>query len=121
MKPSPEPEPEPDTIFLTVNVKQVLTLNTMAKTTPNIWTPLLFAATLAIGLFIGFRLQSNAPLIMSGTESTAGGRVEELLRFIEARYVDNAESDKLHEVAIRAVLDDLDPHSSYIPADELRA
>ncbi len=68
----------------------------MAKTTPNIWTPLLFAATLAIGLFIGFRLQSNAPLIMSGSESPAGGRVEELLRFIEARYVDNAESDKLH-------------------------
>ncbi|WP_020569266.1 S41 family peptidase [Neolewinella persica] len=93
----------------------------MAKTTPNIWTPLLFAATLAIGLFIGFRLQSNAPLIMSGTESTSGGRVEELLRFIEARYVDDADSENLHEVAIRAVLNELDPHSSYIPADELLA
>ena len=58
---------------------------------------------------------------MSGTESAAGGRVEELLRFIEARYVDNADSDRLHDVAIHAVLDELDPHSSYIPADELLA
>ena len=92
----------------------------MAKPT-NIWTPLLFALTLAIGLFIGYRLQSSAPLIASGTESSGGGRVEELLRFIEARYVDEADSERLHEAAIEAVLSELDPHSSYIPADELMA
>lgn len=93
----------------------------MAKSNTNIWTPLLFALTLAVGLFIGFRLQSNAPLIMRGSEAPGGGRVEELLRFIEARYVDEADPDHLHEVAIQAVLSELDPHSSYIPADELAA
>lgn len=93
----------------------------MANSKTNIWTPLLFALTLAAGLFIGFRLQSNAPLIMSGSEAAGGGRVEELLRFIEARYVDTVDPDELHEVAIRAVLNELDPHSSYIPADELAA
>ncbi len=92
----------------------------MAKSTLNIWTPLLFAATLAIGLYLGFRLQSNAPLIGVAGESGGTGRVEELLRFIDARYVDEADSEKLHEAAIRAVLDELDPHSVYIPADELR-
>lgn len=92
----------------------------MAKSTPNIWTPLLFAATLAIGLYIGFRLQSSSPLIGVAGEAGGTGRVEELLRFIDARYVDEADSDKLHEAAIRAVLDELDPHSVYIPADELR-
>lgn len=92
----------------------------MAKSTLNIWTPLLFAATLAIGLYLGFRLQSNAPLIGVAGETGGTGRVEELLRFIDARYVDEADSDKLHQAAIRAVLDELDPHSVYIPADELR-
>lgn len=92
----------------------------MAKPT-NIWTPLLFALTLAIGLFIGYRLQSSAPLIASGADASGGGRIEELLRFIEARYVDDADSDELHDVAIKAVLAELDPHSSYIPVDELRA
>ena len=72
-------EPEPGTIFLIANVIPVLYLYAMAKTPLNIWTPLLFAATLAIGLFVGFRLQSNAPLIMSGSESATGGRVEELV------------------------------------------
>lgn len=93
----------------------------MAKSSTNIWTPLLFALVLAVGLFIGYRLQSTAPLIMTGTESGSTGRVEELLRYIDARYVDEADADKLHETAIRAVLDELDPHSSYIPADELAA
>jgi len=94
----------------------------MAKSTTNIWTPVLFALTLAAGLFIGYKLRSSAPLIMSGGENGGGGgRVEELLRFIEARYVDEAEQDQLYETAINAVLGELDPHSSYIPADELRA
>lgn len=84
----------------------------------------MFALTLAGGLFIGYRLQSSAPLIVNGTESPGSGgtgRVEELLRFIEARYVDESDADRLHEVAIEAVLAELDPHSSYIPADEVRA
>jgi len=92
----------------------------MAESTTKIWTPLLFAATLAVGLYLGFKLQSNAPLIGATGEANGTGRVEELLRFIDARYVDEADADKLHEAAIRAVLDELDPHSVYIPADELR-
>ncbi|MFT4687739.1 MAG: carboxyl-terminal processing protease, partial [Neolewinella sp.] len=80
----------------------------MAKST-NIWTPLLFALTLAIGLFIGYRLQSSTPLIASGSDASGGGRIEELLRFIEARYVDDANSGKLYDVAIEAVLTELDP------------
>ncbi len=96
----------------------------MSKQTNNIWTPFLFAATLAIGLFIGYRLQSSAPLLVksdgiSGAART--GQVEELLRYIEARYVDEADTKKLNEVAIRSVLDELDPHSSYIPVEDLKA
>jgi len=89
----------------------------------NIWGPFFFAATLAIGLLLGYRLQNSVPLISSGSADapSGNGRVEELLRFIDARYVDDADVDNLYETAIRAVLDSLDPHSSYIPADELQA
>lgn len=96
----------------------------MSKQTNNIWTPFLFAATLAIGLFIGYRLQSSAPLLVKAdnfTGATRTGQVEELLRYIEARYVDEADTKKLNEVAIRSVLDELDPHSSYIAAEDLKA
>ena len=96
----------------------------MSKQTINIWTPLLFAVTLAIGLFIGYRLQSSAPLLVKsdtaiGTRGT--GQVEELLRYIEARYVDEADTKELGQVAIRSILDELDPHSSYIAAEDLKA
>lgn len=95
----------------------------MIKQSSNIWTPFLFAATLAIGLFIGYRLQSTSPLVVSGiTSGSSGtGRVEEVMRYIEARYVDNAELDELNDAAIRAVLDKLDPHSSFIAAKDLKA
>ena len=94
----------------------------MSASKSNIWTPLLFALTLCAGLYLGFRLQNSAPLIGSGGSAPAGtGRVEELLRFIEARYVDDVNTEDLSEAAIRSVLAELDPHSSYIPADELRA
>ncbi|MEM9259694.1 MAG: carboxyl-terminal protease, partial [Bacteroidota bacterium] len=61
----------------------------------NIWTPLFFAMTLVCGLLLGYRLQNSAPLIVNGGQAAAGdGRVEELLRFIDARYVDETEKDR---------------------------
>lgn len=95
----------------------------MANRPTNIWTPFLFALTLAIGLFIGYRLQSKAPLIVSGVAGGSGGtgRVEELLEHIEASYVDTVDIDELSDVAIRSVLDELDPHSSFIPAEQVKA
>ncbi|NJC25023.1 S41 family peptidase [Neolewinella antarctica] len=96
----------------------------MPKTNPKIWTPLLLAAVLAAGLFLGYRLNYNGPLVVNtsdGEGGHGGGRVEEILRYVDARYVDEVDAEKLHEAAITAVLKDLDPHSSYIPAQELQA
>lgn len=40
--------------------------------------------------------------------------------YIEARYVSEPRTEELYHTAIEAVLSELDPHSSYIPADELQ-
>ena len=48
-----------------------------------------------------------------------GNRVDELLHLIDAQYVDTVDVEQLTEDAIFAVMEDLDPHSVYIPADEL--
>ena len=50
-----------------------------------------------------------------------GGRVEEILKYVDAKYVDEVRAEKIHEAAINAVMEELDPHSSYIPARELQA
>ncbi|MFT5801135.1 MAG: carboxyl-terminal processing protease, partial [Nonlabens sp.] len=93
----------------------------------NIWLPLLLALVMVLGMFIGTRLQ-EAPVIRitsnDNTERTIrygeAGRVEELIRYIEGRYVDGVDRDELVEKAINSVLGELDPHSTYISSDQLK-
>lgn len=92
----------------------------------KVWLPLLFALTLAIGLLVGLRIQGKTPSISRADadyhSSGAGqGRVEELLRYIDARYVEEQDDEKLTRVAMRAILDELDPHSSFIPIEDMQA
>ncbi|MEM7573559.1 MAG: S41 family peptidase [Bacteroidota bacterium] len=89
-----------------------------------IWLPLLFAITLAVGLYIGQYLQGSSTMISRSARSTdvsGSGRVEQLMRFVETKYVDEVDNDQLAEAAIRAVLDELDPHSTFIAAEEMIA
>ncbi len=91
----------------------------------NVWLPLLLAFVAAFGIFIGFRLQDSmaSPQQVSVLPSISGkqevGKIEEILRFVEAKYVEDVERDELVEAAINSILEELDPHSSYIPEDEL--
>ncbi len=92
----------------------------------KVWWPLLLAFTLVLGLWIGLRLGGQPTLIgqqaMGGNQALGGNnRIEELLRYIDARYVEDADQEALTRTAIQAVLDELDPHSSYIPVEEMQA
>lgn len=91
----------------------------------QIWLPLLIAVALVVGILIGMRLpQADAAIKISNRNDTHDylsreGKVEELLRYIEAKYVDKVDRDKLVDEAIQKLMSQLDPHSSYIPASEL--
>jgi carboxyl-terminal processing protease len=99
-------------------------LNSPENSGYKIWQPFLLAAMTAIGIMIGLKAgeKPHPPLIESvpfkdGQKYT--GRVEELLRFIESKYVDSIETDTMLDAAIYAILEKLDPHSAYIPPSEL--
>lgn len=92
----------------------------------SIWLPFLFATVLAGGMYIGTLLQPTPQVIIQTDEAGAieyskigNGRIEDLLRFIEARYVDEVDSEELINKAIDNILEELDPHSNYIPASQL--
>lgn len=91
----------------------------------NVWLPLLLALVAAFGIFIGFKLQDSiaprASVLPAITGKQEVGKIEEILRFIEARYVEDVERDQLIEDAIGSILQKLDPHSSYIPSSELES
>ncbi len=91
----------------------------------GIWLPLLFSIVLIVGMLIGLQLSRAVPVVVLDekahlSQSSHPGKLEELLRYIESKYVDSVDRDQLVEEAIYRILDQLDPHSSYIPAEDLQ-
>jgi carboxyl-terminal processing protease len=87
--------------------------------------PLLLSAAVAIGMMLGYKMNENLekPLIttekLSPDNSSSIGKVEELLRFIEYKYVDSIDKNKLMESAIDGIFHELDPHSTYLSPIEV--
>lgn len=92
----------------------------------TIFLPLLLALALAGGTWLGFQLsnhqQQNYTVVTEGGRKYRGktGKVEEILRFIDARYLETEDKSNLEEAAVKAVLDELDPHSSYISLEDIQ-
>lgn len=85
--------------------------------------PLLFALTLAVGMFIGQQLPHSEAAVRFVPGRLAGGNstFDEILRYVQARYVDTVNADHLKTEAVEYLLKQLDPHSVYISPDELQA
>jgi carboxyl-terminal processing protease len=77
--------------------------------------PLVYAALLAVGLFLGFLLDGGG----GGPLGRSRGALQEVLDRIESMYVDDVERARLEQVAVEAILAELDPHSYYFSAEEL--
>ncbi|MCH2023066.1 MAG: S41 family peptidase [Saprospiraceae bacterium] len=80
----------------------------------NIFLPLLLALALAGGIWLGFELSNN-----NKNPNLVLGKLDEILQFIDARYLENESKNKLEDTAINAILDELDPHSNYISLDNI--
>lgn len=92
--------------------------------TPKFQTrlPLLLAATLAIGMIIGQQLPHyDKNLSLRSKYGTSDGPLDEVLRYVESKYVDSVDIDPLRKQAIDHLLEGLDPHSVYISREELKA
>lgn len=93
----------------------------------NVWLPLAFSLILAGGMWIGAGMQSNPPNISAirqqeealSPSALGQGKLEELIRYIESRYVETVNNEELVKEAINHILLQLDPHSSYISAAQL--
>lgn len=80
---------------------------------------------LALGLLLGGRMQKAGPVVevvrFHDTLRTVAleGSVEEMIRYIDARYVDQIGRDSLLQGAIESLMRRLDPHSEYLPPAEV--
>lgn len=85
----------------------------------QVYTPLIYASLLALGMFMGFKLYES---VRGRTNAMMrhGSAIDEVLNYIEAQYVDTVNEAHLEDQAIMEMINSLDPHSSYIPAEELK-
>lgn len=89
-----------------------------------IWLPVLLSIMLVIGMMLGMGLQAvpaSSAVVHSkdGLSGIGNGRVEELIRYIEAKYVDEVNSEELIQEAINHMLGQLDPHSNYLTKEQV--
>ncbi len=103
-----------------------MVMPTEKKTSSYIWLPMLLSIILVFGILIGMRLQPAQPILISevsqeatNTPTSGNNKIDQLLRFIESKYVDDVDREQLVDEAIGSILEQLDPHSSYISAEEL--
>jgi len=89
----------------------------------NIIEPLLLSVFLAAGMLIGYNLNPDKtkPLISRSADANTGktGKIEEIIRFIDAKYLYKTNQDKFIDKALKSIIEELDPYSQYIPASKL--
>lgn len=87
------------------------------------YLPLIIFGMMAIGVFLGARL--NTSFIQSKTfftsRNTQFNKLSEVISYISNEYVDTIDQKTLVDNSIEKILQQLDPHSSYIPAEDLQA
>ena len=84
----------------------------------QIFYPLLLVAVLGGGVFIGMGLGGNSPdnpLVLRGSEAD---KFSQVVRLVDSEYVDSVDMTGLVDGAIQTFLQELDPHSYYISAEE---
>lgn len=76
--------------------------------------PIIIAAALGLGIFIGAKTSSNKDQ-STGNPLESAIKFREILTYIYRDYVDTVNTDKLVDHAIVKMLEKLDPHTAYIP------
>lgn len=79
------------------------------------------AVSVAVGLLIGGMLNPAPSEEQYSYGNARHQKIQDIMHLIDQRYVDSVDVEDLFEQTISAMLHRLDPHSNYIPADELKA
>ncbi|MDX1461421.1 MAG: S41 family peptidase [Marinirhabdus sp.] len=80
------------------------------------YLPLLFGVVLAAGVFIGSKLNFNDTTEKIFATNSKKDKLNRLIDYIDYEYVDQVNTDSIVDVTVNGILENLDPHSVYIPA-----
>ncbi len=83
------------------------------------WLPLLLSIALAAGMILGYQLQGRMNPKGGVTGNYGSSSIQQILDLVNLKYVDSVNLDSIETKGIDAVVNELDPHSVYIPPSEL--
>jgi len=83
------------------------------------YLPLILGVAIAAGIFIGGKLSfTDSPDRLFSTKSKKD-KLNRLIDYIEYDYVDDINTDSIVDVTVNGILENLDPHSVYIPKEDM--
>ena len=87
-----------------------------------IWISVAMAVGVLLGVFLPRRDNANnGYTLVDGYSDSNQAKINELLYLINTRYVDEVPMDSIVDEAIIAMLEQLDPHSVFMPAKTLKS
>lgn len=84
------------------------------------YIPLIVGLAIAMGIFIGGKLNFTDTSDRLFTSNSKKDKLNRLIDYIDYEYVDDVNTDSIVDVTVNGILDNLDPHSTYIPKSELQ-
>ena len=90
----------------------------MKRKNSYIW-PTIIALALATGIFVGGKLNFNDSPEKLFTTNSKKDKLNRLIDYIDYEYVDDINTDSIVDVTVNNILEKLDPHSVYIPKQEM--
>jgi carboxyl-terminal processing protease len=99
-------------------MEQQPSIDSRPKRTPSyIYNPIIYSVILISGILIGIFLFPNQNSIGGGSSN----KINSIISLVKENYVDTVNKEQMLANAINGILQNLDPHSVYISAEELTA
>jgi len=86
----------------------------------NIYLPVLIALSVIIGILLGNKLSKTQTGALKNFSIQSPNKLNTIIDLVTNAYVDSVSTDKLIEEAIPGLLKNLDPHTTYIPANDMQ-
>ncbi|APY10765.1 peptidase S41 [Seonamhaeicola sp. S2-3] len=83
------------------------------------YLPLALGIAIAIGIFIGGKLNFSDTPDRLFTKNSKKDKLNRLIDYIEYDYVEDVNTDSIVDVTVNGILENLDPHSVYIPKEDM--
>jgi len=84
------------------------------------YLPLILGVAIAAGIFIGGKLNFTDSPDRLFSSNNKKDKLNRLIDYIDYEYVDDINTDSIVDVTVNGILNNLDPHSVYIPKEEMQ-